>query len=198
MLLQAIRRGAAGAILAMLALALAGNGRPRAAALPGSGAVLAGIDVLAAEGFAALAGKRVGLITNQTGRAADRRRTADVLAAARRAAPPPTRPGGAAGARRTVDVLAAAPGVKLVALFAPEHGLLGRVGDEGGIADSRDAATRLPVFSLYGQTRRPTGEMLAGLDVLVFDIQDAGVRYYTYSTTMASALEAAAKRRIEF
>jgi len=172
MLLQAIRRAAAGAILALLALALAGNGRPRAAALPGSGAVLAGIDVLAEEGFAPLAGKRVGLITNQTGRAAD--------------------------GRRTVDVLAAAPGVKLVALFAPEHGLLGRVGDEGGIADSRDAATGLPVFSLYGQTRRPTGEMLAGLDVLVFDIQDAGVRYYTYSTTMAYALEVAAKRKIEF
>lgn len=172
MLLQATRGAAAGAALALLALALTGNGRPRAGGSPGSGAVLAGIDVLAAEGFAPLAGKRVGLITNQTGRAAD--------------------------GRRTVDVLAAAPGVKLVALFAPEHGLLGRVGDEGGIADSRDAATGRPVFSLYGQTRRPTAEMLAGLDVLVFDIQDAGVRYYTYSTTMAYAMEAAAKRKIEF
>src|SRR3990167_7262284 len=130
MFLQAIRRGAAGAILTLLALALAGNGRPRAAALPGRGAVLAGIDVLAAGGFAARARSR--------------------------AAPPPTGPGGGPAARRTVDVLAAAPGVKLVALFAPEHGLLGRVGDEGGIADSRDGATGLPVFSLHRQTRRPT------------------------------------------
>src|SRR3989304_2860608 len=113
MLLQAIRRGAAGAILAMLALALAGHGRPGGGGLRGSGAVLAGIDVLAGEGFAALAGKRVGLITNQTGRAAD--------------------------GRRTVDVLAAAPGVKLVALFAPEHGPPGRGGGAGGTPGRRGA-----------------------------------------------------------
>lgn len=139
---------------------------------PAAPGVVPGIEVLAREGFAPLLGKRVGLITNQTGRTRD--------------------------GRRTVDVLAAAPGVKLVALFAPEHGLLGRVGDEGHIGESVDAATSLRVFSLYGETRRPTPEMLAGLDVLVFDMQDAGVRYYTYSTTMAYAMEAAAKRGIEF
>ena len=132
--------------------------------------VRTGIDVLAADGFALLAGKRVGLITNQTGRTRD--------------------------GRRTVDLLAAAPEVKLVALFSPEHGMEGV--RTGRVEDDADSATGLRVYSLYGQTRRPTEEMLEGLDALVFDIQDAGVRYYTYITTMGYAMEEAARRGIEF
>ncbi len=135
--------------------------------------VLAGIDVLEAQGFAALRGKRVGLITNQTGQTSD--------------------------GRRTVDVLAGVEGVKLVALFSPEHGWEGQV-SEGRVDDMVDQKTGLRVYSLYGSTtsRRPTEEMLKGIDVLVFDIQDAGVRYYTYGTTMAFAMEEAARRDIEF
>ncbi len=129
-----------------------------------------GIDVLAAGAFAPLRGKRVGLITNQTGRASD--------------------------GRRTLDLLAEAEGVTLAAVFAPEHGLEANL-DEG-VADSRDATTGLRVYSLYGATRRPTAEMLRDLDVLVFDLQDAGVRFYTYTTTMAYAMEEAAKPGVEF
>ena len=151
---------------ATLALALlAGSSKPSGAR------VRVGIDVLEEQGFVPLRGKRVGLITNQTGRTSD--------------------------GRRTVDVLAKAESVKLVALFSPEHGLEGKV-SEGGVGDAVDSATGLRVQSLYGKTRRPTEEMLKGIDVLVFDIQDAGVRFYTYETTMAYAMEEAAKRGIEF
>ena len=129
-----------------------------------------GIDVLEEEQFAPLRGKRVGLITNQTG--------VD------------------AAGRRTIDVLAHADGVHLEAIFSPEHGLAGQA--DASVASTTDAATGLPVFSLYGETRRPTDEMLKGLDALVFDIQDAGVRFYTYTTTMAYAMEEAAKRHIAF
>ena len=132
--------------------------------------VQTGIDVLEAENFAPLRGKRVGLITNQTGI-------------------------DSAG-RRTVDVLAHAPGLKLVALFSPEHGIAGVV--DAPVANSTDSATRLPVYSLFGETRRPTPEMLKDMDVLVFDMQDAGVRFYTYVTTMAYCMEAAAKDHILF
>jgi uncharacterized protein YbbC (DUF1343 family) len=135
-----------------------------------SARVQTGIDVLEAENFAPLQGKRVGFITNQTG--------VD------------------SAGRRTVDVLAHAPGVKLVALFSPEHGIAGVV--DAPVANSTDAATRLPVYSLFGDARRPTPEMLKDLDVLVFDVQDAGVRFYTYITTMAYCMEAAAKDRILF
>lgn len=136
----------------------------------GNGKVESGIDVLAAEQFAPLAGLRVGLITNHTGR-------------------------GSAG-RRTLDLLYEAPGVKLVALFSPEHGLDGTVDEK--VASGREPTTTLPVHSLYGAVKRPTDEMLAGLDALVFDIQDAGVRFYTYVTTMAYAMEAAAKTGLAF
>ena len=132
--------------------------------------VYVGIDVLEGEQFAPLRGKRVGLITNQTGQTMD--------------------------GRRTIDLLRAAPEVKLVAVFSPEHGLEG--GLSGHVAHSEDAPTGLKVWSLYGRARRPTPEMLEGLDVLVFDIQDAGVRYYTYATTMAYAMEEAAKVGVEF
>jgi uncharacterized protein YbbC (DUF1343 family) len=132
--------------------------------------VMAGVDVLAARRFAPLSGKRVGLITNHTGL-------------------------DAAG-RRTIDLLAQAPGVKLRAIFSPEHGLSGKV--DAKVASGKDASTRLPVYSLYGEIRRPTADMLKDLDALVFDVQDAGVRFYTYMTTMGYGMEAAAQKGIEF
>jgi uncharacterized protein YbbC (DUF1343 family) len=130
--------------------------------------VLAGIDVLRADGFAALRGKRVGLVTNHTGLTRD-------------------------GAT-TIDVLFGAQDVKLVALFSPEHGIRGTVDDK--VASSTDEKTRLPIHSLYGETRRPTAAMLEGLDALVVDLQDIGARFYTYTTTMAYVLEEAAKNRL--
>jgi uncharacterized protein YbbC (DUF1343 family) len=130
----------------------------------------AGVDVLEQESFAPLRSKRVGLITNQTGVDSQ--------------------------GRRTIDVLAHAEGVKLVALFSPEHGMAGRA--DAPVANATDAATGLPIYSLYGETRRPTEAMLKGIDVLVFDLQDAGVRFYTYITTMAYCMEEAAKRHIQF
>jgi uncharacterized protein YbbC (DUF1343 family) len=132
--------------------------------------VRSGIDVLEAENFAPLRGLRVGVITNQTG--------VDSHGV------------------RTIDALAHAPDVKLVAIFSPEHGLAGRA--DADVANDTDAATGLPIYSLYGETRRPSDAMLAGLDALVFDIQDAGVRFYTFTTTMAYCMEAAAKHRIAF
>src|SRR5271168_2670903 len=132
--------------------------------------VQTGLDMLEAQKFAALRGKNVGLITNHTGQDGQ--------------------------GRSTVDVLFKAPGVKLVALFSPEHGLAGR--NDEKINSSTDAATGLPIFSLYGETLRPTEEMLQGVDALVFDVQDAGVRFYTYTTTMAYCMEEAAKRHIAF
>jgi uncharacterized protein YbbC (DUF1343 family) len=135
------------------------------------GRVQLGIDVLESEKFAPLRGKRIGLITNHTGQ--------DALG------------------RSTVDQLSHAAGVQLVALFSPEHGLAGR-SDDDNVASGKDAATGLPIYSLYGDTRHPTDQMLKGLDALVFDVQDAGVRFYTYTTTMAYCMEEAAKRHIAF
>ena len=125
--------------------------------------VLDGIDVLRRDGFAALRGMKIGLVTNQTG--IDRQR------------------------RTTIDLLHDAPGVELVALFSPEHGIRG-VADEK-VADSRDARTGLPIHSLYGETRAPSAEQLAGLDALVFDIQDIGCRFYTFISTLGECLTAA-------
>lgn len=132
--------------------------------------MLTGIDVLAAQNFAPLAGKRVGLITNATG--VDRE------------------------LRATADLLAAAPEVELLALFAPEHGVRGDRPAGERVASYVDVATGLPVHSLYGRTRAPTPEMLAGLDVLVYDIQDIGVRSYTYISTLGLAMRAAAQAGI--
>jgi uncharacterized protein YbbC (DUF1343 family) len=133
--------------------------------------VLTGLDVLEGQEFAPLAGKRIGLITNQTG--LDRQ------------------------GRRNVDVMLAA-GLKVQALFSPEHGIQG-VADAASIANSEDAATGIPVWSLYSaEGRMPTEEMLSGLDALVFDIQDVGARFYTYISTMGYALEEAARRGIPF
>lgn len=134
------------------------------------GQALTGIDVLEAQNFAPLAGKRVGLVTNQTG--IDR------------------------NGRSTIDLLAHAPGVKLVALFSPEHGIRGTLDER--VSSTTDAATGLPVYSLYGETERPTDAMLGAVDTLVFDVQGAGVRFYTYITTMGYAMEAAAAHHIAF
>lgn len=127
--------------------------------------VRTGIDVLAATECAPLHGRKLGLITNHTGRTAD--------------------------GRRSIDVLASAPGVQLLALFSPEHGPAGTL--DAAVPDARDATTGLPIHSLYGEHRRPTAAMLQGLDTLVFDIQDVGCRFYTYGATLRHCLEAAAE-----
>src|SRR5262245_33013595 len=121
---------------------------------------LNGIDVLKRDGFALLKDKRVGLITNHTGRDRD--------------------------GDSTIDQLHKAPGVKLVALFSPEHGLRGAL-DQSNISNSTDEKTGLPIYSLYGETKAPTAEMLKEIDTLVFDIQDVGARFYTYISTLELA-----------
>jgi uncharacterized protein YbbC (DUF1343 family)/CubicO group peptidase (beta-lactamase class C family) len=130
--------------------------------------VRTGLDVLAAQNFAPIAGYNVGLVTNQTG--------VD------------------AAGRRSIDLLASASNVRLVAIFSPEHGLTGDANTEVG--NTRDTVTGLPVWSLYGTTRRPTPAMLRGINLLVFDIQDVGVRYYTYLTTLVYVMEEAARHGI--
>jgi uncharacterized protein YbbC (DUF1343 family) len=134
-------------------------------------AVFTGIDVLERDAFAPLAGTRVGLITNHTG--INRR------------------------GESTVRLLHDADNVRLVALFSPEHGLEGKL-DVSKISDARDASTGLKVYSLYGETRRPTAESLADVDTLVFDIQDIGARFYTYISTMGLAMQAAAEHGKRF
>lgn len=134
-----------------------------------NGTVLTGIDVLESQDFALLKGKKIGVLTNQTGT-------------------------DSAG-HRTIDVLAHAPGVQLTAIFSPEHGVTGEL-DTTHVGNSRDAATEVPVYSVYGgtdQARRPPLDILKQLDAVVFDLQDAGVRFYTYETTLGYFLEAAAK-----
>lgn len=139
-----------------------------------NGQVLTGIDVLEAHRFRELHPDashpvRVGLVTNQTG--VDGR------------------------GERTADVLAHVPGIRLAAIFSPEHGIAGKL-DTMNIADTRDSATGAPIYSVYGSTdakRRPDGAVIAGLDVLIYDIQDIGVRFYTYESTLGYFLEAAAK-----
>jgi uncharacterized protein YbbC (DUF1343 family) len=140
--------------------------RSQGSALSAGPAVRTGLDVLLHDQVSLLQGKRVGLITNPTGR-------------------------DAAG-RSSSQVLQDHPQVDLVALFSPEHGLAANL-DTGLIPDGTDPETGLPVFSLYGRTRRPTPEMLAQIDVLVFDIQDVGTRFYTYISTMGEAMQAAAE-----
>ena len=132
--------------------------------------VQTGLDVLEAQKFAPLRGKHIGVITNHTGLDSQ--------------------------GRSTVDALSHATGLQVVALFSPEHGLAGR--NDENVASSKDPSTGLPVYSLYGETRRPTEEMLKGIDALVFDVQDAGVRFYTYTVTMAYCMEEAAKHNIAF
>jgi uncharacterized protein YbbC (DUF1343 family)/CubicO group peptidase (beta-lactamase class C family) len=143
--------------------------QPEAAGLPARPApVMTGLDVLRAEGFAPLRGKRVGLITNYAGRARD-------------------------GAT-AIDLLHGAKDVKLAALFSPEHGIRGVL--DAAVPSSVDEKTGLTIHSLYGDARRPTPAMLEGLDALVVDLQDIGARFWTYITTMAFAMEEAAKKGI--
>ena len=131
-----------------------------------------GIEVLKGSGFRILQGKRVGLITNPTG--VDN------------------------NLRSTIDILHEAPGVELVALYGPEHGVRGDVHAGDKIDSFIDPNTGVPVYSLYGATRKPTPEMLEGVDLLVYDIQDIGCRSYTYISTMYLAMQAAAENNIEF
>lgn len=148
----------------------AGSPEPGPPSLPYD--VRPGVDVLVERRFAPIAGKRVGLLTNATGLTRDGRRTADVL--------------------RSEEAVKA--GVSLVRLFAPEHGLAA-VLDET-VPDGSDAASGLPVVSLYGAKRRPSPENLSGLDAVVVDLQDAGCRFYTYLTTVGYLLEEAAKAKV--
>ena len=133
--------------------------------------VLTGLDVLRRDGFERLKGRRVGLITNHTGLSRD--------------------------GISTVHLLAHAPGVRLRKLFSPEHGVAGQL-DQAVIGDSTHTGTGIEVISLYGKSRRPTREMLSGLDTLVFDIQDVGARFYTYISTMGEAMQAAAEHGLRF
>ena len=133
--------------------------------------VMTGVEVLREDGFARLKGKRVGLVTNPSG--VDR------------------------NLKSTIDILYKAPDVKLVALFGPEHGVRGDVYAGGKVSDSVDSVTGLPVYSLYGATRKPNPEMLEGIDVMVYDIQDVGVRSYTFISTLGLVMEACAARDIE-
>ena len=130
-----------------------------------------GVEVLRERGFSGLEGRRVGLVTNPSG--VDRY------------------------LKSTIDILFEAPEVNLVALYGPEHGVRGDVYAGDKIADSRDEATGLPVYSLYGSTRKPTPEMLEGIDVMVYDIQDVGARSYTFISTLGLVMEACAAKDIE-
>jgi uncharacterized protein YbbC (DUF1343 family) len=134
--------------------------------------VLNGIDVLERDNFSLLAGKRIGLITNQTGV------NKDLVS--------------------TLDLFKRARNFKLTAVFSPEHGLKGDIGSGQFYGDSKDSAAGIGYFSLYGKTQKPTREMLSRIDILVYDIQDIGVRSYTYISTMGLAMEAAAENNIEF
>ncbi|NDD65207.1 MAG: DUF1343 domain-containing protein, partial [Acidobacteria bacterium] len=151
-----------------LAGSAAGAGTPSIAV---NAQVLNGIDVLKRDGYAALKGRKIGLITNHTGRDVD--------------------------GNSTIDLLFKAPEVKLVALFSPEHGIRGAL-DQEKITNTVDEKTGLTVYSLYGEARRPNIEMLKGIDTLVFDIQDVGARFYTYISTLGLALEEAGRQKIRF
>jgi uncharacterized protein YbbC (DUF1343 family)/CubicO group peptidase (beta-lactamase class C family) len=135
---------------------------------PPAAEVLTGIDVLERDGFAALKGRKVALVTNHSGQDRD--------------------------GRSTIDLLHKAEGVTLAALFSPEHGIRGAVDEK--VDDSKDERTGLPVYSLYGKRRKPDAETLRGVDTIVYDIQDAGCRFYTYISTLGLVLEAAAEHKV--
>lgn len=130
-----------------------------------------GVEVLRESGFRQLVGKRVGLVTNPSGVDSQ--------------------------LRSTIDILFNAPGVDLVALYGPEHGVRGDVYAGGVVTDATDAKTGLPVYSLYGATRKPTKEMLKGIDIMVYDIQDVGARSYTFISTLGLVMEACGELGIE-
>jgi uncharacterized protein YbbC (DUF1343 family) len=133
--------------------------------------VKTGVEVLRDRGFEGLVGRKVGLVTNPSG--VDR------------------------NLNSTIDILYNAPGVELVALYGPEHGVRGDVYAGGKVSDSVDEATGLPVYSIYGSTRKPTPEMLEGIDVMVYDIQDVGARSYTFISSLGLVMEACAEKGIE-
>jgi uncharacterized protein YbbC (DUF1343 family) len=145
-----------------------GPGATRPAAVD----VRPGIEVLLADSLHLVEGRRVGLVTNHTGIDRD--------------------------GRTDIDLLAEHPAVELVALFSPEHGIRGEAGAGAAVESGVDEQTGLPIYSLYGETRKPTPAMLEGIDVLLFDMQDVGARYYTYVSTMALAMEAAGENGIPF
>ncbi|MBX6330304.1 MAG: DUF1343 domain-containing protein [Gemmatimonadaceae bacterium] len=153
--------------IALLVALAPSCGAQHSSPTPARGDVVPGVEVLLRDSLHLLRGKRVGLITNPSGR--DR------------------------AGRSTIDLLYHAPGVKLVALFGPEHGLRGAAEAGVAVASSVDSTTGVPIYSLFGPTRIPTPEMLKDIDVLVYDIQDVGARVYTYEWTMALAAEAAKK-----
>ena len=131
-----------------------------------------GVEVLIQDSLHLVSGKRVGLVTNHTG--IDRNRRSDI------------------------DILADHPEVELIALYSPEHGIRGEERAGAAIESGVDERTGLPIHSLYGETRKPTPDMLENVDVLIFDMQDVGARYYTYVSTMALAMEAAGENGIPF
>jgi uncharacterized protein YbbC (DUF1343 family) len=143
-----------------------------AAAIPAEPPVRPGVDVLRVEGAQFLEGRRLGLISNHTGKTID--------------------------GTPTLEVLRDELGLTVVALFSPEHGFSGEIAAGDAVASSRDEETSLPLYSLYGETRSPTREMLSGIDTLVFDIQDVGTRFFTYVHTMKLAMEAAEEAGIDF
>ncbi|HEV2293152.1 MAG TPA: DUF1343 domain-containing protein [Tepidisphaeraceae bacterium] len=153
-------------VAGLITLALASHAS--AEAKGATAEVLTGLDVLKRDNFAPLKGKNIAIVTNHTAR--DRQ------------------------GNHIIDLLRKAEGVKIVALFSPEHGLYGTLDEKVG--HGVDEKTGLKVWSLYGQTRRPTAEMLKGVDTIVFDIQDVGARFYTYSATMGICMEEAAKHKL--
>lgn len=164
-------RFASEVVTSLARMSSSGVGPTTAATNPGAptnAQVLTGIDVLERDGFKQLSGLRVGLVTNHTGR--DRR------------------------GQQTIDVLYKAAGVKLVALFSPEHGIRGTADEK--VSDAKDEQTSLPVYSLYGESRRPLPEQLKDIDAIVFDVQDIGTRFYTYISTLGYVMEEAARAHI--
>lgn len=168
---------AAAAIAGSLASCAHGNGHSHAASaaidrLSADPAprVKSGLDVLKEQGFAPLKGKRVGLIVNHSSIDSQ--------------------------GNHSIDLLAAAPDVELVALFSPEHGIRGT--EDRHVDSAKDEKTGLPIHSLYGKIRKPTPEMLEGIDILVFDLQDIGARFYTYIATLGMCAEAAKEAGIEY
>lgn len=159
-----VRRDIASAAILM------GTNKERLAPTPSNAVVQTGIDEIERGGFGLLDGKKIGLITNHTGKNAR--------------------------GERTIDVLIRQDKLALLALFTPEHGLAGTA--DSTVGNGKDAATGLPIYSLYGKDKRPPDAAFANLDTLVFDIQDAGTRFYTYITTLGYMLEEAAKRKVRF
>lgn len=159
------------AALLLTCCARASGNAPASVTVLDSPVVKVGIEVLESRGFEGLIGKRVGLVTNPSG--VDR------------------------NLRSTIDILNDAPEVNLKKLFAPEHGVRGDIYAGGRVEDGKDPVTGLPVFSLYGATRKPTADMVSGLDIVVYDIQDVGSRSYTFISTLGLVMRTCAEQGIE-